>query len=254
VTWAASPTVPSIATALTVTLAVIFGLKFFPKLPISVVALVLATLITIGLQIKLDTIPTILNPMGKLDLTFLHLFENLSEFLIPAMGIAALGAFEALLSAKIADRMAGEAVPHNSDRELVGQGLANLVVPFMGGVPATAALARTAVNVRSGATSRIAAGAHSVFLVLMVLALSPLVSLVPLPALAGVLLATAFNMVKFSELKQIALASKLDTALVTLSLALTVFVDLTTALLVGTLIWLFLRKTKLAKGENDFSV
>jgi SulP family sulfate permease len=124
----------------------------------------------------------------------------------------------------------------------------------MGGVPATAALARTAVNVRSGATSRIAAGAHSVFLVLMVLALSPLVSLVPLPALAGVLLATAFNMVKFSELKQIALASKLDTALVTLSLALTVFVDLTTALLVGTLIWLFLRKTKLAKGENDFSV
>jgi SulP family sulfate permease len=254
VTWAASPTVPSIATALTVMLAVIFGLKFFPKLPISVVALVLATLFTIGFHIKLDTIPTILNPMGKFELTFLHLVENLSDFLIPAMGIAALGAFEALLSAKIADRMAGEAVPHNSDRELVGQGLANLVVPFLGGVPATAALARTAVNVRSGATSRIAAGAHSVFLALMVLALSPLVSLVPLPALAGVLLATAFNMVKFSELKKIAKASKLDTALVTLSLALTVFVDLTTALLVGTLIWLILRKTKLAKGENDYSV
>jgi SulP family sulfate permease len=88
----------------------------------------------------------------------------------------------------------------------------------------------------------------------MVLALSPLVNLVPLPALAGVLLATAFNMVKFSELRQIALASKLDTALVILSLALTIFVDLTTALLVGTLMWLFLRKTKLAKGENDYSV
>ena len=254
VAWTASPTVPSIATALTVMLVVIFGLKFFPKLPISVAALVLATLITIWLHIELDTIPTILNPMGKFDLTFLHLVENLYDFLIPAMGIATLGAFEALLSAKIADRMAGEAVPHNSARELVGQGLANLVVPFLGGVPATAAVARTAVNVRSGATSRIAAGAHSVFLVLMVLALSPLVNLVPLPALAGVLLATAFNMVKFSELKKIAKASRLDTALVILSLALTVFVDLTTALLVGTLMWLFLRKTKLAKGKNDYSV
>lgn len=252
--WVASPSAPSIVTATLVMMAVIFGLKFFPKLPISVLTLVLATIISIGFQLKLDTIPTILNPLGKFDLSFLQLTANLSEFLIPALGIAALGAFEALLSAKIADRMAGEAVSHNSDRELLGQGLANLVVPFLGGVPATAALARTAVNVRSGATSRFAAVAHSVFLVLMVLALTPLVSLVPLPALAGVLLATAFNMVKFEELVKIARASTLDTALVILCLTLTVFVDLTTALLVGTLVWLFLRKTKLAKGEHDYSV
>ena len=150
--------------------------------------------------------------------------------------------------------MAGDSVAHDSDKELVGQGLANLVVPLLGGVPATAALARTAVNVRSGATSKVAAMAHSVILVVMVLALTPLVTLVPLPALAGVLLATAANMLKFEEIKKIAMASRLDLLLVILSLVLTVFVDLTSALLVGTLMWLALRKTKLAKGEKDYEV
>jgi SulP family sulfate permease len=146
--------------------------------------------------------------------------------------------------------MAGSASPHDSDRELIGQGLANVAVPFFGGVPATAALARTAVNVKSGGTSRVSAVAHSAFLLVMVLTLMPLVNLIPLPALAGVLLATAFNMVKLHELKAIAKATPLDFVLVILSLVITVFVDLVSALAIATALWLLLRKTKLASAEK----
>lgn len=252
--WLANPTAPAIIMAVLVMLTVIFGLRKFPKLPASILSLALATLVSQLLGLKLDAIPVIANPLGTFSLDFLQLSGHFVDFLIPALGIAALGAFEALLSAKIADRMVGGNATHNSDRELVGQGLANLVVPFLGGVPATAALARTAVNVRSGATSRLAAGAHSIFLVVMVLALTPLVSMVPLSALAGVLLATAYNMVKWDELARTAKASKLDMILVAVSLALTVLVDLTSALLIGVLMWLFLRKTKLAKGEKNYDV
>jgi SulP family sulfate permease len=252
--WLKAPTSTSVIVAIAVMFLVILGLKKFPKFPVSIASLVLATLVCQIGGLKLATIPVIANPLGKISFDFLSLSDRFSEFLIPALGIATLGAFEALLSAKIADRMVGGEATHNSDQELVGQGLANLVVPFLGGVPATAALARTAVNVRSGANSKFAAVAHSVFLVIMVLALTSLVSLVPLPALAGVLLATAFNMVKWSELRKVARASKLDLILVVLSLGLTVLVDLTSALLVGTLTWFALRKTKLAKGEEDFSV
>ena len=252
--WLAAPSWQSITLAFLTMAFCLVGLKKFAKLPVSMIGLALATLVSVIAGYKFDSIPKIENPLGTLNFIFLALANKWYEFVIPALGIAALGAFEALLSAKIADRLAGETEPHDSDRELVGQGLANLAVPFLGGVPATAALARTAVNVKSGATSRIAAAAHSVFLVVMVLALSPLVSLVPLPALAGVLLATAINMVKFSELKKIAQNSKLDRLLVFVSLGLTVLVDLTSALLVGTLMWLALRKSKLAKGEKDLEV
>ena len=254
VTWLNSPTAPAIVLAGCSMLAVIFGLRYFPRLPISVMVLTLATLLSVFGGFKFASIPQIQNPLGHINLDFLSLSDHVWEFLIPALGIASLGAFEALISAKIADKMVGPESSHDSDRELVGQGLANLVVPFLGGVPATAALARTAVNVRSGATSRLAAVAHSIFLIVMVLLLSPLVSLVPLPALAGVLLATAYNMVKFDELKKVATESKLDFVLVILSLSLTVFVDLTTALLVGVLMWIALRKTNLAQGETDLEV
>ncbi|MFM5951586.1 MAG: SulP family inorganic anion transporter [Micrococcales bacterium] len=254
IVWLGNPTIPALAMSLSVMLAVVFGLRLFPKLPVSVIVLSLSTLIASGFGLKLATIPQILNPLGSIRIDFLALTANFSDFLIPALGIASLGAFEALISAKIADKMVGPEASHDSDRELLGQGMANLLVPFLGGVPATAALARTAVNVRSGATSRVAAVAHSIFLALMVLALSPLVSLIPLPALAGVLLATAYNMVKTEELQKVATASKLDFILVVSCLLLTVFVDLTSALLIGVLTWLALRKTKLAQGETDLDV
>lgn len=253
-TWFSHPTAPAIVLAIGSMVAVILGLRLFPKLPVSIIVLTIATLISITLGLKLATIPQIAHPLGSVNVAFLSNTSHLIEFILPALGIAALGAFEALISAKIADKMAGPNSTHDSDRELVGQGLANLAVPFLGGVPATAALARTAVNVKSGATSRVAAIAHSLFVAALVLVLSPMVSLIPLAALAGVLLATAYNMVKFDDLRKVAQASRLDFVLVIVCLALTVFIDLVTALLVGVLMWIALRKTKLAQGETFLDV
>ena len=251
--WA-SPNSDSIILTIVVMIAVIAGLKLLPKWPISITALTLATVSSISFHLDVEVIPTLENPLGTWSLGFLGAITNWNAILIPALGIATLAAFEALLSAKIADRMAGTDKPHDSDRELLGQGLSNIAVPFLGGVPATAALARTAVNVRSGATSRVAAAAHSAFLLIMVLVLAPLVNLIPLPALAGVLLATAFNMLNLRELWKHAKASKLDGILTAVTLLLTIFMDLTTALFAGVLMWLALRKTKLAQGEEDYDV
>ena len=119
--------------------------------------------------------------------------------MLPAVAVAALAALESLLSATVADGMSvGQR--HDSDRELVGQGLANLGAPLFGGIPATAAIARTAVNVRSGASSRLAAVTHAVVLLVMVLVAARWVAEIPLAALAGVLIATAIQMVKVSSL------------------------------------------------------
>src|SRR5690606_16377341 len=120
--------------------------------------------------------------------------------LLPAaFAVCALAALESLLSATVADGMTvGQR--HDPDRELFGQGLANLAAPVFGGVPATAAIARTAVNVRSGAGSKLAALTHAVVLLVVVSAFAPLVGSIPLAALAGVLLATTVRMVEVTSL------------------------------------------------------
>ena len=159
-------------------------------------------------------------------------FADLDSLLLPAVAVAALAALESLLSATVADAMTvGE--QHDPDRELVGQGLANLAAPLFGGIPATAAIARTAVNVRSGAGSRLAAVTHALVLLGMVLALAPWVERIPLAALAGVLIATALHMVKVSSLAALLRATRGDAAALVATAAATVVFDLVTAVVVG---------------------
>jgi SulP family sulfate permease len=122
---------------------------------------------------------------------------------------------------------------HNPDRELFGQGLANLVGPLFGGVPATAAIARTAVNVRAGAQSRLAAITHSLVLVVFILVASPLVGGVPLAALAGVLLATTIQMVEVSAIGAILTSGKSDAAVLLITFGATVVIDLVAAVALG---------------------
>lgn len=122
---------------------------------------------------------------------------------------------------------------HDPDRELVGQGLANLAAPMFGGVPATAAIARTAVNVRSGATSRLAALVHALVLALVVLLAARWVEEIPLPALAGVLIATAVQMVRVSSLTPLVRSTRGDAAVLVVTAAATIVFDLVTAVLVG---------------------
>ncbi len=161
--------------------------------------------------------------------------NRIFELIGPAFTIAMLGAIESLLSAVVADGMAG--TRHDSNQELIGQGIANIAAPLFGGFAATGAIARTATNIRNGGTSPLAGITHAVILVLIILFLAPLAANVPLAALAAILFVVAYNM---SELKHFALmvrrAPTADVAILLITFLLTVFTDLVVAVNVGVIL------------------
>lgn len=237
-----------LAIAMTVAVAAVLvtAPRFWPRLPLSLIAVVLATAANSALQLNLATVGE-LPRFGSVSAGFFDALPQWQSLIVPTISVALLGALESLLSAKIADRMKPETPPHDSNRELLGQGLANLAVPFFGGIPATAALARTAVNVRAGAVTRFSSVAHALLLAAFVLLAGPVVSQVPIPALSGVLIATAAHMVKPSELFAVARRSRLDAIVLSATLAVTVLSNLTAAVVVGLLLFMGLRKTRLSK-------
>ena len=185
----------------------------------------------------------------------------ISTLATAALAIAALAALESLLCATVADAMTVNE-RHDPDRELFGQGLANIVVPMFGGIPATAAIARTAVNVRAGAGSRLAAVSHAVILLALVFVAAPLVSAIPLAALAGVLFATCVRMVEASSLIALVRSTRSDALIVCLTFAVTVALDLVTAVGVGVAVAVVLalrtvassaRIDEVTLGEGDHS-
>ncbi|MGH3506369.1 MAG: SulP family inorganic anion transporter [Nocardioidaceae bacterium] len=160
---------------------------------------------------------------------------DVGALLFPAVAVAALPALESLLSATVADAMrVGER--HDPDRELFGQGVANLGSPLFGGMPATAAIARTAVNVRSGATSRLAAITQSVVLLAVVLFAARWVGEIPLAALAGVLIATTVQMIDTSSVRALLTATRADALVLAITAASTVAFDLVTAVVLGLIV------------------
>ncbi|MEO0060627.1 MAG: hypothetical protein RL343_245 [Actinomycetota bacterium] len=232
--------------ALVVAVVILGFSKRWPKIPFSLVTVVLAAVVTAAFGWQLEAIGELPARIGNLNFEFLNSKDYLA--LVPSgFAVAALAALESLLSAKVADKMRGGGEQHDSNRELFGQGLANLVVPFFGGVPATAALARTAVNVKSHAQSKLAALSHAIVLALVVMLFAPLVAKIPLAALAGVLLATTARMVKPRELLELIRSSRLDALLLATTLVATVFIDLITAVLLGLVLSLTLRRTRLAR-------
>ena len=200
-------------------------------LPASLAAVVAATGLAeiAGLHVaRIGHIPAGLPAPGLPDLSGGHVAQLASA----VVAVAALAAIESLLSAKVADGMA-DGEPHDPDRELVGQGLANVAVSFFGGMPATGAIARTAVNVRAGARTRLAAIIHGVVLAIIVLALAPLLARVPLAALAGVLMVTAVRMIEFGTVGRILRSTPSDALLLTVTAASTVAFDLVVAVGAG---------------------
>src|SRR4029079_11606135 len=125
-------------------------------------------------------------------------WQSVQQLFIPTITIAALGAIESLLCARVADNLTPYP-RHDPDQELMAQGIANFVVPFFGGIPATGTIARTVTNVRAGATSPVAGIVHAVTLLIIVLVAAPLAEYVPLAALAGILLVVAWNMGEWHE-------------------------------------------------------
>ncbi|MGW4422414.1 SulP family inorganic anion transporter [Streptosporangium sp. NPDC004631] len=229
--YAADPDPVPAVMALAVAALMLAGARRRPGVPFSLIGVVLATVVAEFAGLGLARIGALPATLPAPSLGFLD-SGALAALLPSALAVAALAALESLLCASVADGMSvGE--KHDPDRELFGQGVANLVAPLFGGVPATAAIARTAVNVRSGARSRLAALFHAVVLAAIVFTASGLVGRIPLAALAGVLLATTVRMVEVGSLRAIARSTRGDALVMVLTFTVTVALDLVTAVAVG---------------------
>ncbi|MEO5709806.1 MAG: SulP family inorganic anion transporter [Nocardioidaceae bacterium] len=229
--FAVDPRLTPLVVSLSVAGLMLAGARWQPRVPFSLIGVVLATVATRVLDLPLVSLGHLPASLPAPSLGFFQV-SSISALATAALAVAALAALESLLCATVADAMTvGE--HHDPDRELFGQGLANIVVPLFGGVPATAAIARTAVNVRAGASSRLAAVTHALVLLLLVFAAAPLVSSIPLAALAGVLFATCVRMVEAGALRALLRSTRADAAIVVLTFTVTVAVDLVTAVGVG---------------------
>ncbi|WP_019630602.1 SulP family inorganic anion transporter [Actinomadura atramentaria] len=229
--FAGHPAAAAPVMAVAVAALMLVGARLRPAVPFSLAGVALATLVAQAAGLDVATIGALPAGLPAPSLGFLDA-GAVGALLPSALAVAALAALESLLCATVADGMTvGER--HDPDRELFGQGVANVVAPMLGGVPATAAIARTAVNVRAGARSRLAALTHAAVLAVVVLAAGGLVGRIPLAALAGVLLATTVRMVEAGSLRAIARATRGDGAVLVLTFAVTVVFDLITAVAVG---------------------
>jgi SulP family sulfate permease len=232
VAFAGHPNWTAVGLATAVAAVMLIGARWRPTVPFSVIAVIAATVVT---QVAgLDAAQPIGDLPSGLPAPSLGFLDagSLGSLLAPAVAVAALAALESLLSASVADGMTvGQ--QHDPDRELFGQGLANIAAPLFGGVPATGAIARTAVNVRTGAGSRLAAFTHAAILALIVFVAAPLVSKIPLAALAGVLLATAIRMVEVGSLRAMARATRSDALILALTAVATLALDLVYAVIIG---------------------
>ncbi|MGA7380865.1 MAG: SulP family inorganic anion transporter [Terriglobales bacterium] len=204
------------------------------RIPGPIVAMLGATAAAFVFKLPVETIGTRFGgiPSGLPHLAIPHFRADLIHGLLgPAFTVAMLGAIESLMSAVVADRMSND--HHNPNVELVAQGVANVVSPMFGGLPATGAIARTATNIRSGAKSPVAGIIHALTLLCVLLFAAPLASYIPMAALAGILMVVAYNMGEWREIPQLLKLTKTDISIWLVTFALTVFADLTVAVEAG---------------------
>jgi sulfate permease, SulP family len=256
--WSLIEAMPTINLATTglalLALAILtIGARYLKRIPAPLIALIAVTVVQAVFQFK--GVATIGSAFGGIPRTLpafsipsLDLARVLS-LVGPAFTIALLGAIESLLSAVVADGMAG--TRHDSNQELIGQGIANIVAPLFGGFAATGAIARTATNIRNGATSPLAGIVHSVFLILVILLLAPLASAIPLCCLSAVLFVVAWNMSELPHVVRLLRgAPKVDVGILLLTFFLTVFVDLVVAVNVGVILAALFFMRRMADSVN----
>lgn len=245
-------------TAVLLGLFVVLFMVFFPKkwsaiIPASLLSIILATAASILLKLDVSVvgaIPKTLIPENRLTLSALNP-ATLGALVTPALSIAILGMIESLLCGASAGRMTG--VRLNSNQELIAQGVGNILLPFFGGIPATAAIARTSVAVKSGAKTRLVGIFHAIGLLLSMFLLAPVMSQIPLAALAGVLMVTAWRMNEWESIRYI-FSHKFKGAMLEFvaTMAATIIFDLTIAILVGVLIGLVFLVTRLSFIEINY--
>lgn len=202
--------------------------------PSSLAGIIIALIINLIFKldvVQVGTIPTTLFPETRLSISAIN-FKNISGLIMPAFSIAMLGMIESLLCGASASKMKNEKL--NADQELFAQGIGNMVIPFFGGVPATAAIARTSVAIKAGGQTRLVSIFHSVALLISMFLLGPYMSKIPLSALAGVLIMTAWRMNEWQEIKGF-FTKKIKTNLsqFLITMLATVIFDLTVAIIIG---------------------
>ena len=226
-------------TAFIIGVAVVVFMAVYPKkinqyFPSSLAAIILSTIAEFIFNFdiaQVGEIPKSIFLPDRLDLSAVTL-EQVEGLIIPAISIAALGLIESLLCGASAGRMKNEKL--DSNQELIAQGIGNIVIPFFGGVPATAAIARTAVAIKAGGRTRLTSIIHAVVLLLSMFLLAPVISRIPLAALAGVLMMTAWRMNEWDVIKNIfKVKVKTQIAQFLLTMIATVIFDLTIAIVIG---------------------
>ena len=237
---------------------VVLFMVFFPKkwnavVPASFLSIIIATVISVVMKLDVETvgaIPKTLFLEDRLDIAALNL-QDIKGLFGPAVSIAMLGMIESLLCGASAGKMAN--VRLNSDQELVAQGIGNIILPFFGGIPATAAIARTSVALKSGARTRLTGIFQALGLLVFMFILGPVMARIPLSALAGVLMVTAFRMNDWKEIRYIfSHHFKGAAAKYLITMAATILFDLTTAILLGVVTGLVLLVSRLSHIEINY--
>jgi sulfate permease, SulP family len=224
---------------------ILFFMRFVRRVPGYIVAMFAGTVLVVLFKLPLETIGTRFGgiPSGFPGIKIPQFrFDLLRPLISPAITVAMLGAIESLMSAVVSDRMSG--TKHNPNVELVGQGIANIMSPLFGGLPATGAIARTATNIRSGAKTPVAGMVHAMTLLAIVLFAAPLARFIPLSVLAAILLVVSYNMGEWREIPELLKLSPLEIGTWLITFALTVFADLTVAVEAGMILaaLVFIRK------------
>ena len=235
-------------------LVIVFTPKVSRKIPGSLVAIILMTIVCLILRgVGVEGIETIgdrfsiSTELPQAEVPKIN-WDSIRRLAQPAMVIAMLGAIESLLSAAVADGVIGDR--HDSNQELVAQGIANMVSPLIGGIPATGAIARTMTNINNGGRTPVAGIAHAVVLALIYLFLMPLVKFIPMACLAGILVVVSYNMSEWRSFKAILKNPKSDIIVLLVTFFLTVIFDLTVAIEVGVLIACLLCMKRMAETTN----
>ncbi|WP_368244074.1 MULTISPECIES: SulP family inorganic anion transporter [Clostridium] len=245
--------------ALSIGILVVVIMLIWPKklnniIPSSLIGLIIALSINMIFKLPVDIIGDIPQKLildDRLSISSFNL-DILKSVLVPAISIAALAMIESLLCGEVGKKMKGDTFDAN--RELIAQGIGNFIIPFFGGVPATAAIARTSVAIKSGARTRLVSMFHAVFLMLSMFLLAPIMSNIPLSALAGVLMVTAWRMNEWENIKYI-FSKRFKGAILKFLITMfaTVALDLTQAILIGVIFSSLLFIVKISNMDISIS-
>jgi SulP family sulfate permease len=241
----------SLSVAVSSLVLIVLWPRFNKKLPGSLIAIIVSTLAVYAFGLPVDTIGTRFGSIPtSLPSPAFPAFDLavISELISPAISIAILAAIESLLSAVVADGITGH--KHRSNMELVAQGIANIVSPIFGGIPATGAIARTATNIKNGGKTPVAGIIHAITLLLIMVFFGKYAVYIPMPALAAILVFVAYNMSEIHAFKSILRGQKSDSIVLITTFLITVFIDLTVAIQVGLVLAAFLFMKKMTDITN----